>query len=161
MPSLLQHALQCVADLQSYPGAFYYPPPGPTFTPCPYLQSPAATKSETRISNPEVLRLQDAIYFAYFSPYTLARHQQLIADMQCNPRVSLQVLGQTLDGHDLDLLRLGDPSLPLLPYRSGLGYPQIALLPDSIQMTPWTASTEVRLHHVILKMLAQRNLDLL
>ncbi|KAK9862740.1 hypothetical protein WJX84_007495 [Apatococcus fuscideae] len=60
----------------------------------------------------------DAIYFAYFSPYTLARHQQLIADMQCNPRVSLQVLGQTLDGHDLDLLRLGQGE-------SGEGKPKI------------------------------------
>ena len=55
------------------------------------------------------LMLQDSVYFAYFSPYTLGRHQQLIADMQCSPRVALQVLGQTLDGHDLDLLRLGEP----------------------------------------------------
>ncbi len=63
--------------------------------------------------------LQDAIFFAYFAPYPLSRHQQLIADMQCSPRVSLQILGQTLDGHDLDLLRLGDtPPPPPPPFLS-------------------------------------------
>ena len=65
--------------------------------------------------------VQDAMCFAYFAPYTLARHQQLIADMQSNWRVSLQVLGQTLDGHDLDLLHLGDGSAfkPASPATNG------------------------------------------
>lgn len=50
----------------------------------------------------------DSVYYAYFTPYTLARHQQLIAQAQCDPRCQLEVLGQTLDGRDLDLLRLGE-----------------------------------------------------
>lgn len=50
----------------------------------------------------------DSIYFAYFTPYTLERHQQLIAQLQCDPDCSLMVLGQTIQGRDLDLLQIGE-----------------------------------------------------
>ena len=50
----------------------------------------------------------DSIYFAYFAPYTLDRHRQLIADALAHEGVSLDVLGQTLDGRDLDCLSLGE-----------------------------------------------------
>ena len=50
----------------------------------------------------------DAVYFAYFAPYSTERHADLIAAAQCNPLVNLQSLGATLDGQDLDLLRIGD-----------------------------------------------------
>lgn len=73
-----------------------------------YLCHPTRHLGVTCVWADPALMPQDAIYFAYFSPYTLGRHQQLVADMQCSPRVALQVLGQTLDGHDLDLLRLGE-----------------------------------------------------
>ena len=50
----------------------------------------------------------DSVYYAYFAPYTLERHQQLVAQLQCDPSCSLKVLGQTLQGRDLDLLQIGD-----------------------------------------------------
>ncbi len=34
------------------------------------------------------------------------------AQIQSDERVHLELLGQTLDGHDLDLLRIGTSSLP-------------------------------------------------
>lgn len=50
---------------------------------------------------------QDAVYFAYFAPYSFEAHQALVARTQCDPRVDLELLGETLDGHDIDLLKIG------------------------------------------------------
>ncbi len=52
---------------------------------------------------------QDAIYYAYFAPYSMKRHGDLIAKSCQSPRVKLHVLGATLDGQDLDLLEIGTP----------------------------------------------------
>eukprot|EP00887_Chlorella_sp_A99_P002437 scaffold10.g2437.t1 len=51
-----------------------------------------------------------AIFFAYFAPYTYEMHQELLAEMQGHDEVRLEMLGETLDGHDLDLLRVGTPA---------------------------------------------------
>jgi hypothetical protein len=51
--------------------------------------------------------LQNAVYYAYYPPYTYERHQDLIAEMQTREGCELEMLGETLDGHDLDLLRVG------------------------------------------------------
>jgi len=50
----------------------------------------------------------DSIYFAYFVPYSVERHLDLIADCSTSPLVKSHVLGHTLDGQDLDLLEIGD-----------------------------------------------------
>jgi murein tripeptide amidase MpaA len=49
----------------------------------------------------------DSVYFAYFTPYTQERHRNLIADALAYEGVSLSVLGQTLDGRDMDCLSIG------------------------------------------------------
>ena len=51
----------------------------------------------------------DAVYFAYFAPYSMERHHNLIARCLQSPRCSHQLLGVTLDGQDLDLLRIALP----------------------------------------------------
>jgi murein tripeptide amidase MpaA len=51
----------------------------------------------------------DAVRYAYFAPYTMERHAALIARQQLRPEVTLEVLGRTPDGQDLDLLRIGEP----------------------------------------------------
>lgn len=51
----------------------------------------------------------NSAYFAYFAPYSLDMHMHLIAQMQLRPQVKLQMLGETLDGHDLDMLVVGVP----------------------------------------------------
>lgn len=50
----------------------------------------------------------DAVQYAYFAPFTYDRHQQLVARMQAKPGVRLHMIGETLDGHDLDMLVLGE-----------------------------------------------------
>jgi murein tripeptide amidase MpaA len=50
---------------------------------------------------------QDFIYFAYFAPYSMERHADLIAEVAQSPLVRTSVLGHTLDGRDMDLVELG------------------------------------------------------
>ena len=50
----------------------------------------------------------DVIYYAYFAPYPLARHQALIADALASPHVRAETLCQTPDGHAHTLLVIGE-----------------------------------------------------
>ena len=50
----------------------------------------------------------DNLWIAYFAPYSMERHLDLIARIAQAPGVSTRVLGQTLDGQDMDLVELGD-----------------------------------------------------
>jgi murein tripeptide amidase MpaA len=50
----------------------------------------------------------DSVYFAYFSPYSYDRHQDLLHNAQMHTSCQLQVLGQTLDGRDISLLKVGE-----------------------------------------------------
>ena len=49
----------------------------------------------------------DSLYFAYFAPYSMERHADLIAEVALSPLVRTSVLGHTLDGQDLDLVEIG------------------------------------------------------
>lgn len=51
----------------------------------------------------------NAIYVAYFAPYSSERHQMLVAGAQSYAEARISVLGQTLDGRDLDLITIGEP----------------------------------------------------
>ncbi len=61
----------------------------------------------------------DQIYLAYFAPYTMEQHHQLIADMSMRENVRLDVLGNTLDGQTIDLLTVGneDPAGQIKKHR--------------------------------------------
>ena len=48
------------------------------------------------------------IYFAYFEPYSWERHLDLIASAAVSKHVQVEHLGQSLDGRDMDLLRITD-----------------------------------------------------
>ncbi len=50
----------------------------------------------------------DAVWFAYFAPYSMERHADLVARCASDPRVRLEVLGATLDGQDIDCLHVGE-----------------------------------------------------
>lgn len=51
----------------------------------------------------------DTIWFAYYPPFPMARHDHMIAEAVSDPRCRLESLGVTPDGRDLDLLRIGTP----------------------------------------------------
>ena len=50
----------------------------------------------------------DSLWCAYFPPYSMERHHDLVARIAARPGVSSSVLGTTLDGQDIDLLTIGD-----------------------------------------------------
>lgn len=50
----------------------------------------------------------DLAWFAYFAPYSMERHHDLIAESAAAPGVSHRHLGTTLDGQPIDCLELGD-----------------------------------------------------
>jgi len=50
----------------------------------------------------------DSVYYAYFAPYAMERHHDLIAHCLQYPRTALEVLGETVDGQEIDLLTIGD-----------------------------------------------------
>lgn len=53
---------------------------------------------------------QDQVYFAYFAPYSMERHADLIAFALGSEQCQAETLGHTLDGQAIDCLRFGDPA---------------------------------------------------
>ena len=49
----------------------------------------------------------DAVWFAYFAPYSIERHHDLVARVAGKPGVAQIELGRTLDGQPLDCLQIG------------------------------------------------------
>jgi murein tripeptide amidase MpaA len=50
----------------------------------------------------------DSIYYAYFAPYSMDKHASLVSIAQTSPRARLINLGETLDGQDIDLIKIGE-----------------------------------------------------
>lgn len=48
-----------------------------------------------------------SVYVAYFAPYPMGRHRKLIARAGALAEAEISVLGQTLDGRDMDLITIG------------------------------------------------------
>jgi len=55
-------------------------------------------------------------WFAYFAPYTMERHDALIAEAALVPGVTHRELGQTLDGRAIDCLTIGSGAKPVWLY---------------------------------------------
>ena len=63
----------------------------------------------------------DSVWIAYFAPYTMERHHDLVAAVAAEPGVEYRSLGQTLDGQELDYFRL--PGGPLQVWLYGRQHP--------------------------------------
>ncbi len=50
----------------------------------------------------------DQVYFAYFTPYSMQRHADLIALAQSCDICEVETLGETIDGQAIDCLRFGE-----------------------------------------------------
>jgi murein tripeptide amidase MpaA len=51
---------------------------------------------------------QDSVFFAYFAPYSMERHLDLVSKAQLAGHCQQRTLGKTLDGQDVDLLVFSD-----------------------------------------------------
>jgi murein tripeptide amidase MpaA len=58
----------------------------------------------------------DAAWFAYFAPYSMERHHDLVAAVANEPGVTYRSLGSTLDGQDIDCLTIGEGALQVWLY---------------------------------------------
>ncbi len=52
---------------------------------------------------------RDSVWYAYFAPYSMERHHNLVARCLQSRRCALEPLGATVDGQEMDLLRIGEP----------------------------------------------------
>ena len=50
----------------------------------------------------------DVVWIAYFAPYSMERHHDLVSTVAAMPGVSYRSLGKTTDGQDLDCLTIGE-----------------------------------------------------
>jgi murein tripeptide amidase MpaA len=50
---------------------------------------------------------QDIVWFAYFAPYSIERHHDLITRIAAQPGVTHRTLGQSLEGQPIDCLEIG------------------------------------------------------
>jgi len=64
----------------------------------------------------ELTPASDSVWIAYFAPYTMERHHDLVAEIAALPDVEYRSLGQTLDGRELDYFRLGGGPLQVWLY---------------------------------------------
>jgi murein tripeptide amidase MpaA len=56
---------------------------------------------------------RDACTYAYFAPYSLDRHRDFVA--RVGDRAAVSVVGRSVDGRDIDLIRVGEPDPGRLP----------------------------------------------
>ena len=72
----------------------------------------AATSFDAKSANGtltiEVTPATDQIWLAYFAPYSMERHHDLIARIAARPGVAADVLGHSIDGRPIDRLVIGD-----------------------------------------------------
>jgi len=58
----------------------------------------------------------NSAWFAYFAPYTMERHHDLVAEVAAHPAIGHRSLGLTLDGQEMDYFRLGEGPLQVWIY---------------------------------------------
>jgi len=58
----------------------------------------------------------DSLWLAYFAPYTMDRHHDLIATFAGLPGIRYETLGRTLDGQEMDCLHIGEGPLQVWLY---------------------------------------------
>jgi murein tripeptide amidase MpaA len=81
-----------------------------------YWKRVAETRYEDGLLTIPVTPASNSVWFAYFAPYTMERHHDLIAEAADHPWVEYRSLGQTLDGQELDYLKIGEGPLQVWLY---------------------------------------------
>ncbi|MBB3765007.1 M14 family metallopeptidase [Sphingomicrobium lutaoense] len=75
-----------------------------------------ATSYEDGVLTMRLVPETDSIFLAYFVPYSMDRHLDLVTTVAALPGVSYESLGKTLDGQDMDLLSMGEGDLNVWLY---------------------------------------------
>ncbi len=59
---------------------------------------------------------EDIVWVAYFAPYSMERHHDLITSVASLPGVAYSSLGKSLDGQDIDCVKMGEGPLTVWLY---------------------------------------------
>lgn len=93
-----------------------YPDGWPGYSACVSEDRDAWERADTRYDKDEsggTLTIRhrpehDVVWFAYFAPYSMERHHDLVAQVAACEGVAHRTLGTTIDGQPLDCLELGE-----------------------------------------------------
>ena len=101
-------------------GTSAYPAGWPGYSACVSDDNETWRRTETAYDD-KVLTIRhrpdgDQVWFAYFAPYSTARHAALIKEFSAPAGVRHRVIGTTLDGRPMDLLTLGEGPLQVWLY---------------------------------------------
>jgi murein tripeptide amidase MpaA len=92
-------------------GASAYPGGWPGYQACVSTDNETWTRADTGFAD-GVLEIRypaarDAVWFAFFAPYDLARHGKLLDRAAAAPGVAVDILGQSVDGRPIHRIALG------------------------------------------------------
>ena len=59
---------------------------------------------------------EDVVWIAYFAPYSMERHHDLVTSVAALPDVAYRSLGKSVDGQDIDCLEMGEGPLSVWLY---------------------------------------------
>jgi murein tripeptide amidase MpaA len=76
----------------------------------------AETSYDDRILTIRHRAESDNLWFAYFAPYSMERHHDLVATIAGMPGVAYESLGATLDGQEMDCFHIGEGPLQVWLY---------------------------------------------
>jgi len=93
-------------------GASSYPDGWHGYRACVSADNERWRRADTRYAD-GVLEIRhradvDTIWFAFFAPYDLARHQRFVERAAANPAVAARNIGHSVEGRDIDCLSVGE-----------------------------------------------------
>jgi len=59
----------------------------------------------------DYLPSNNSVYFAYFAPYSYDKHQNMVHNAQVSDLCRVDVIGETVEGRDIDMLVIGDEGI--------------------------------------------------
>jgi murein tripeptide amidase MpaA len=102
-------------------GGSAYPHGWPDYRACVSMDREDWTRVEGTSYDGSVLTIRftpetDLVWLAYFAPYSMERHHDLVSTLAALPGVAYRSLGQSLDGQDIDCLTIGEGALTVWLY---------------------------------------------
>ena len=108
----------CKMTIENAAGAAY-PQGWPDYQACMSVDRETWTRVPTEFENGELIISHtpdaDAVYYAYFAPFSMERHHDMIVAVQEYDDVRVDMLGTTLDGQTIDCIRVGNPDVDKKP----------------------------------------------
>jgi len=102
-------------------GSAAYPDGWPDYRACLSIDREDWTRIEGTSYADGILTIRftpetDLVWLAYFAPYSMERHHDLVSTVAALPGVEYESLGKSLDGQDIDCLTLGEGDLTVWLY---------------------------------------------